>query len=673
VDGVSTRVTVFRVFERVLTATAVGALPYQSGPSVSARFDGVGGAALGQRVVVRGFWDGNRAYKVRFAPTHSGTWSYLTTSTDAGLDGKTGFVEAVAPTPAQRSANALYHGFLQADGFAWRQSDGAPFVPVGDTQFSFSEELLESEWQAWMSARRAQRFNSFLGCVWLGIYSRAGVPPAFANGDPTTEQLSVPFFRRLDRMVQYANDRGILMGLVIGGFPDNSNWFNRFATRARHDRWVRYVVRRYAAFNVRWVLFGEVDERNPPPGWAGPGTTTTWREEVAHSAALVRAQDPYDHPIGSHHTTNANVSDAADPNLDYVEVQTNADRTAEDPAHDQYLEGRSYRGFGKPLWFEEYWYEPVRYDADVTRGIRNTHRNFIGALAFPTMGSLMRAHVGHPDFDPSRVTTDPGALRMASFARFYAGLNTFRFSVCDARSSRKPCGRFGPHFAIFLQGGGSVSLDLVAESGTYAVSRLVIDTPIYDVAPLADVQGGALRTLSSNVTGKDVVILVRKKAAGPLADPTADDDPAPAAPGELTLILQGDLGTLAWQPPAGNPAQVDRYLVLRDGELAGFTANGETSFTLALEPGTPYLLGVVAVSFTGATSPAAELLYPEAGVPPAPPAPPTAPPATTPPEIERPQWTARGCNAAAASPIALAATLALAARARRGRRPAPRG
>src|SRR5690606_32588147 len=121
-----------------------------------------------------------------------------------------------------------YRGFLERDGaYAWKLSDGTPFLPVGDTQWSFSEEFTTAEWEQWMDARAAQKFNTFLGTIWLAIYTRPGVPEPFPNKNPQTDNLNVAFFQRLDHLVQYANDRGIMMGLTVGGFPVNSNWWQK--------------------------------------------------------------------------------------------------------------------------------------------------------------------------------------------------------------------------------------------------------------------------------------------------------------------------------------------------------------------------------------------------------------------------------------------------------------
>ncbi|MEJ2710003.1 MAG: DUF5060 domain-containing protein [Anaerolineales bacterium] len=490
-------VVTYRVFELSLTAQDPGTNAYLEGPSLEALFQGESGLANGQQMIVKGFWDGADTWIVRFAPPATGVWTYQTSSPDPGLDGVSGSLIAVPPEEQDYSQNPLLHGFLEADGDAWKLSDGTPFLPVGDTQWSFSEEVTSAEWQQWVDARSQQSFNSFLGSVWLAKYDRpeATLPP-FPDQDPKSDQLQVAYFQRLDQMVQYANDHGIVMGLAIGGFPGNTQWFDRFGTRERNDRWFQYIVARYSAYNVRWILYGEVNEKNPPWG-------TTWQEEVAHSAGLVKTEDPYDHPIGSHHT-EVDTSCAVNTDIDYIEAQVDRDEQ-------QYITALALREYGKPIWFEEYWYEPEVYDNDVALGIRNTHRNFISALAFPTFGSLMRAH--YPDFDIGEVSTDPGAMRMSYFARFYQGLEYKDFSSASDLVSRGQCGRFGDNYAIFLEGGGEVALDLSNASGAYAVQKLDINSG--QVTSLGIIQAGGTHKIDTNTTS-DVSLLAIKQLERPL-------------------------------------------------------------------------------------------------------------------------------------------------------------
>lgn len=524
-------VKTWRVFELALSADVPGTNPYVNGPSVTATFTGTGGAATGRTLVMKGFWDGGNIWRIRFAPTAPGDWSYTTASGDPGLSGIAGMVTAIEATPEEIAGSALYRGFLQRDGYAWKLSDGSLFLPVGDTHWSFSEEFTTSEWQTWMSARAAQKFNTFQGCVWLAIYNRSGVPEAFPGKDPQTDNLQVAYFQRLDQMVQYANDRGIMMGLTIGGFPDNSNWWGKFGTLARNDRWFRYCVARYTAYNVRWILYGEVNERNPPGGWGGG--ITTWQAQVAHDAQLVKDEDPYDHPLGSHHN-RVDTSSAGSTNIDYVEVQID---TCGARTETQYNAALSYRSYGKPVWFEEYWYENTSCDNEYVQGIRNTHRNFVAAMAFPTIGTLMRNHfTDNPPPNAAAAATDPGAIRMSHFYDWFKGLDMRRFTPSGSLVSRGQCGRFGSGYAIFLQGGGSVDLNLAGVSGSFNVRSLDINTGA--ITTLSGVTGGAQRTIASGTTG-DVSILVTP--AGPVQNqaPNVDAGPDQAIRGTRQTALDG--------------------------------------------------------------------------------------------------------------------------------------
>jgi hypothetical protein len=490
-------VTTYRVYELALSAGSPAGNPYVDGPSVTVTFSGTSGAAKGQVLVVKGFWDGGNTWRVRFAPPAVGTWSWITTSTDAGLNAVSGSVSAVAPTSAEVGANELYHGFLQQDGYAWKLSDNTPFLPVGDTHWSFSEEFTTAEWQTWMNARQAQHYNTFLGCIWLAIYTRSGVPVAFPSGNPQTDTPNMAYFQQLDQMVQYANDHGIMMGLTIGGFPGNSSWWARFATRAREDRWFRYCVARYTAYNVRWCLYGEVNEANPSWG--------TWQAEVAYKAQLVRDEDPYDHPIGSHHTT-VDTSSAGNGNIGFVEVQID---TCGARTETQYQRALTYRSYNKPVWFEEYWYECTTCDNEYVVGMRNTYRSFVAAMAFPTMASLMRNHFNQsPPPDVSQAASDPGAIRMGYFHEFFKSLDMRNFSPATALVSAGQCGKFGDHYAIFKQGGGSLTLNLAGVAGTFSVTILDINTGV--AAGLGSLSGGAVRTINTG-TSADVAILVMKE------------------------------------------------------------------------------------------------------------------------------------------------------------------
>jgi len=540
-QGVRGQVKVFEVFQLTLEAQAAGSNPYVDGPTVMATFTGMSDAARGKHYTVDGFWDGGKVWRIRFAPTAAGDWSYSTSSSDPRLNGVTGSLTAVPHTAAELADNPLRHGFLERDGppstpgQAWKLSDGTPFLPVGDTQWSFSEELLESEWKEWVNVLHDRGYNTFLGTIWLAQYTRANIAPFLhcnskSCNPKTDEHLNPAYFQRLDKMVSYANEHGIMMGLMIGSFPGNSSWLVKFGTKDRHDRWFEYCIARYAAYNVRWVLFGEVDEaRLSPKGDKRPPWGGDWKKLVDDYAKLVKAGDPYGHPLGSHHTS-VDTSSADKSNIDYIEVQIGRCKCPDDET--QYRKAASYRdSYHKPVWFEEYWYEPFD-DNSPELGIRNTHRNFIAALAFPTMGSLMRAHSDDPDFPPTKARQhgqslynyltdpkngDPGMRRMKHFADFYRGLDMRDFPTADKppatdtiHLSHGQAGKFGDSYAIFLQGGRQATVSLPG-SGVFTVTKLDINSGL--MGALHNIYAGRSQTINTNTTN-DVALLLRPTGPG---------------------------------------------------------------------------------------------------------------------------------------------------------------
>ncbi|MBN1108580.1 MAG: DUF4038 domain-containing protein [Bacteroidales bacterium] len=500
----------FRVVELSFEASDPCSNPYVNGPELIASFRGISGEAAGSKYTVYGFWDGGNIWKLRFSPTKTGEWEYRTVSPDKGLNNRRGKFKAISPTSDKLSSNILYHGFLErADTFSWKLSDGTPFFPIGETQWSFSEEFTLTEWKEWMDLIAFRGYNTFMGCCWLGKYTRSELKP-FAGREPASDTLLVDFFiRQLDPMVQYANDKGIMMGLVIGGFPDNSQWFTRFKTIERSDRWFRYIIARYSAYNVRWGLFGELNE--------AVGSymleDKSWEWTGDHYAGLVKKYDPYKHPVGSHNT-RVDFYAAADDNIDYIKVQE-GDRTSPD----QYKNAISLRKWKKPLWYEEYWYE---MDGAQDVGIQNTYRNFVYAMAFPTMGSLMRNHQGiNTPFPPDEaekqgislynylMANDTGIIRMSYFSDFFSILKNDldEFVPASTLVSRGECGKFGNNLAVFLEGGGTFTVDLSGITGKFNLTALDIRTGEKKELPVSE--GGARVVIDTGIKTDAAILLIK--------------------------------------------------------------------------------------------------------------------------------------------------------------------
>jgi len=86
-------------------------------------------------MVMPAFWDGGDTWKVRFAPTELGLWTYesfCSNEADAGLHGLGGTITCV---PYEGDLDIYQRGFVKAvpDTRYFVYADGMPFFYLGDT------------------------------------------------------------------------------------------------------------------------------------------------------------------------------------------------------------------------------------------------------------------------------------------------------------------------------------------------------------------------------------------------------------------------------------------------------------------------------------------------------------------------------------------------------------
>ena len=83
-------------------------------------FDAVFTHDSGEAIARPGFWDGGKTFRVRFAPTKPGRWSWSTICRgDAALDGKTGALEV---KPYAGNLEIYKRGFVKAGSHVeWKE------------------------------------------------------------------------------------------------------------------------------------------------------------------------------------------------------------------------------------------------------------------------------------------------------------------------------------------------------------------------------------------------------------------------------------------------------------------------------------------------------------------------------------------------------------------------
>ena len=273
-------------------------------------FDAVFTHESGEKVSRPGFWDGGKTFRVRFAPTKPGRWSWSTTCRgDAALNGKSGTLEA---KPYAGELEIYKRGFVKPAKGAkhFTYADGTPFFYLGDTHWGlYKEEIDEpgphagktgatSHFKYIVDRRVAQGFT---------VYQTEPIGAKFNVTDGKVDAADIPGFQLADRYYQYLADKGLVHANAEFFFAASMN--KKLANDpAAIDRLARYWVARFGAYPVMWTLAQEVDndfyyDRHGAHNFYC-ATNNPW---VVVAECLHRA-DAYSHPLtahqeNTHHTT----------------------------------------------------------------------------------------------------------------------------------------------------------------------------------------------------------------------------------------------------------------------------------------------------------------------------------------------------------------------------------
>ncbi|HUU42697.1 MAG TPA: DUF5060 domain-containing protein, partial [Planctomycetota bacterium] len=309
----------FAVFEVTLPCETVPGNPFTQA-QVRAEFV----SPSGVKVPVEGFYDGGNAWRVRFVPREHGVWRWTATlSCPAGTVEKDG---------AFRCEGTSGRGFLRLstrNRYRMEYEDGTPFYPIGIQTCSFLRPDFDgpNDNGTWRNTSAAEWVEAFDGAVNLvrtqmGQGTRSGCAlPLIKAGDRKenippgpVDRYDTDLAAQMDDVFRLHRAHGISQILIL--YQDMSLWGDPTSAFGKgrdlvnfksvnapnmpdQERYLRYIVARFACFVDVWELFNE-DSYAP-------------NDYLAHLANVVRDADPYDHPI----TTNY-----ARPTEDWCEIVT---------------------------------------------------------------------------------------------------------------------------------------------------------------------------------------------------------------------------------------------------------------------------------------------------------------------------------------------------------------
>lgn len=227
----------------------------------SAQVKGPGGVEF----TLPGFYDGNRVWKLRVAPTAPGAWEVVTRSSLPALDGRATRFTAV------ENQEKPQHGPLRIDRAHPRHfqyEDGTRFYPMGyECDWLWALDLGKSTIEtttAFLDLISASGFNYVI--VNSYAYDTGwrkgktgdddyGPPPIYpwpgSNEKPEHGRFNLEYWQHYDRMIAALNDRGMVAHMLIKVYNKMVNWPARGS--AEDDQFFRWLIARYAAYpNVVW-------------------------------------------------------------------------------------------------------------------------------------------------------------------------------------------------------------------------------------------------------------------------------------------------------------------------------------------------------------------------------------------------------------------------------------
>ena len=449
-------------FDVSVTTTNTYSNPFM-GVTLTGTFTGPGNKTL----TIPGFYVGNNTWKIRFAPTVVGSWSYKTTSNDSKLTNVQGAVTCVANALSTVHGQLFVdasnqHHFVYEDGtryflMGW-ECDWLALMDFGDTTVPKARQLID--------IYAAKDFTQ----VMLNVYSydtdwRSGTtgpmdfgPPAsfpwagsYSNADQS--KMNPSFFDNFDRVIDYLFQKGIVAHIYFKVYNKHVNW--PVKQSADDSLYFSYVTSRYEAYpNIIWDFSKEASRDGN-------------RDYVKAMLALIKSKDAYRrlqtvHSYGSY-STDANYNST----IDFLTDENGAN------LYSTVISDRAARNW--PIYNAEYGYEwgPLG-SGDKTYGVASSPEDVL-KMTYEVLlaGGYPNYYYTYHAWDVVRYNETPAGLK---YYGYLAGLfNQTKWydlvsndGLIGNKSGAHCLAKAGSEYIVYLSNAGSATLTISGASGQLA-------------------------------------------------------------------------------------------------------------------------------------------------------------------------------------------------------------
>lgn len=435
----------------------------------------------GRRFNVPGFFDGNGAggstgnvFKVRIYVDEVGTWQWATSSSVAGLNGRSGTINVSGKLAGVFGQGPVVENLTRPRSFRYQNGrpvfltgkflDVAAPNPIKYSHTMFSEKLTDANRQAMLSRHVGMGLNKINVYVAnKGDYASVSTTPWVGTAASNNKtRFDLARWRMYDQWILKMRDAGLLAHIWF--FADDSGFGN--LPDADRQRLIKYGMARMSGYvNTAFILALEWQE-----GW-----TTT---EVSNHVNYKHSNNPWARLV-SVHGTPGNFSFASAPWADYMDIQA-GNSASHATVHKSTLTNRGLAA--KPVIQEEH-----GLGQEDTLHRQRAWAAFMGGAAGVGTGGFLKHLVTFSQAAPFERMDPDQALVLSGGAYALA--------------------QKGVEYVFYLYNGGTVKVDLRGATGAFTARWYDPRTGAWKAAPAAS--GGTTPTYQAPATG-DWVLYIRK-------------------------------------------------------------------------------------------------------------------------------------------------------------------